>query len=144
MALYVKSLREQVRDLREENSEMQREINLLVKQRDTAMDKLPCAEDLYFNSSNVLYSEGYHYCGGRWKKGVDKECVCIFKWVIIRLSLYFSSHLNKCPSQNLFFENALFNQRGNTSLVLNVIKYMNTKLDWDFTTNLIAKKKGWH
>ena len=57
---------------------MQREINTLLEQRDDALYNLEKVESLYSFACSVLENVGYHYCGGKWKKGFDEKCVCLF------------------------------------------------------------------
>ena len=79
MAHYVPSLREQVQDLREENSEMQREIDLLVEQRDRAMEISEARLKLQQRERMFLWREGYYFCNcfeGHWKKKPSRNFIC--------------------------------------------------------------------
>ena len=63
-------MREQVQDLREEKSEMQNEINILVKQRDDAMDKSEENADKFFRAMRC--ADYWETCCGELQKIVDK------------------------------------------------------------------------
>ena len=86
MAIYVKSLRERVQDLREENSEMQREIDLLVEQRDKEM-KISERRLLLLQRERIfLWKEGYFFClcvGGWTKRVRNTICVCEYEFSIL-------------------------------------------------------------
>ena len=52
--IYVPSLREQLQELREENSEMQKQIDALVEQRDRAMDRAGGLADKLQKTLNLV------------------------------------------------------------------------------------------
>ena len=54
MSIYVPSLREQLPEIREENSEMQNEIDLLVEQKDRAMDRAEGLANKLQNALNIV------------------------------------------------------------------------------------------
>ena len=70
MSIYVPSQREIIQELREENFEMQKEIDNLVKQRDEAMDKADENADSFHRAMRC--ADYWETCCTELQKIVDK------------------------------------------------------------------------
>ena len=80
MSIYVPTLREKLQNQREENSEMQREIDTLVEQRDNEMKINERRLFLLQRERMFLWREGYYFCvfgeEGYWKKRPSLNFIC--------------------------------------------------------------------
>ena len=79
MSIYSPSLREQLQELKEENSEMQNEIDFLVEQRDKAMEISQVRLKYLNQAREFLWREGYYFCvcfEVCWKKKPFRNFIC--------------------------------------------------------------------